>query len=64
MADLPPGQQTVVVAFAALPTASSAYVLATRMGGQGSYVAGLVSLSTLLAMVGLPTALWALEALR
>lgn len=64
MADLPLGQQTVVVAFAALPTASSAYVLATRMGGQGSYVAGLVSLSTLLAMVGLPTALWALETLR
>ena len=31
---------------------------------QGSYVAGLVSLSTLLAMVGLPTALWALETLR
>jgi malonate transporter and related proteins len=62
--DLPPGQQTVVVAFAALPTASSAYVLATRMGGHGAFVAGLVSLSTLLGMVGLPLALAALEALR
>ena len=56
-AGLPPGQQAVVVAFAALPTASSAYVLATRMGGNGGYVAGLVSLSTLIAMVGMPLAL-------
>jgi malonate transporter and related proteins len=63
-AGLPPGQQTVVVAFAALPTASSAYVLATRMGGHGAFVAGLVSLSTLLGMVGLPLALAALEASR
>ena len=63
-AGLPPAQQTVVVAFAALPTASSAYVLATRMGGHGAFVAGLVSLSTLLGMVGLPLALAALEASR
>lgn len=54
---LPPGQQAVLVAFAALPTASSAYVLATRMGGHGSYVAGLVTVSTLLGMLGLPAAL-------
>ena len=54
---LPESQQVVVVAFAALPTASSAYVLATRMGGHGAYVAGLVSLSTLVGMVGLPLAL-------
>lgn len=63
-ADLPPAQQTVVVAFAALPTASSAYVLATRMGGHGAFVAGLVSLSTLLGMLGLPLALAGLEASR
>lgn len=62
--DLPPGQQATVVAFAALPTASSAYVLATRMGGHGGYVAGLVTLSTLVAMAGLPLALAALAALR
>lgn len=54
---LPPAQQAVIVAFAAMPTASSAYVLATRMGGNGGYVAGLVTVSTLLAMVGLPAAL-------
>jgi predicted permease len=55
--ELPPGQQAVVVAFAALPTASSAYVLAARMGGNGAYVAGLVTVSTLMAMAGMPLAL-------
>lgn len=54
---LPAAQQAVVMAFAAMPTASSAYVLATRMGGHGGYVAGLVTLSTLIAMPGLPLAL-------
>jgi len=61
---LPPAQQAVVVAFASMPTASSAYVLAVRMGGHGGYVAGLVTVSTLLAMAGLPLALAALAALR
>ena len=51
---LPAEQRMVVVMFAALPTASSAYVLAARMGGDGSYVAGLVTVSTLLAMVSIP----------
>jgi malonate transporter and related proteins len=60
---LPPAQQAVVVAFAALPTASSAYVLAARMGGNGAFVAGLVTLSTLIGMVGLPLALLALRSL-
>ena len=62
--ELPPAQAMVVVAFAALPTASSAYVLAARMGGHGAFVAGLVSLSTLIGMVGLPLALGALAALH
>ena len=53
---LPSAQQAVVVAFAALPTASSAYVLAVRMGGHGGYTAGLVTVSTLIAMLALP--LW------
>ncbi|MBC7941606.1 MAG: AEC family transporter [Chitinophagaceae bacterium] len=60
---LPPAQQAVIVAFAALPTASSAYVLAVRMGGHGGFVAGLVTLSTLIAMAGLPVALALLRAL-
>ena len=61
---LPPLQQAVIVAFAAMPTAGSAYVLAVRMGGHGAYVAGLVTLSTLLAMAGLPAALGLLAWLR
>ncbi len=51
---LPPLQTTVVVLFSAVPTASSAYVLAARMGGDAPYVAGLVSLSTILGAVSLP----------
>jgi predicted permease len=51
---LPEAQRTIVLAFAALPTASSAYVLAARMGGNGPYVAGVVTLSTLVGMVGIP----------
>ena len=51
---LPAEQRMVVVLFAALPTASSAYVLAARMGGDGGYVAGLVTLSTLLGMLSVP----------
>lgn len=61
---LPATQALVLVAFFSVPTASSAYVLAVRMGGHGSYVAGLVTVSTLLAMPGLPAALALLSALR
>lgn len=53
---LPLAQQSIIMAFAALPTASSAYVLAVRMGGHGGFAAGLVTVSTLLGMAGLP--LW------
>jgi predicted permease len=49
-------QHGILVAFAALPTASSAYVLAVRMGGNGPFVAGLITLSTLLGMATVP--LW------
>ena len=50
-------QATVLLAFSALPTASSAYMLAMRMGYNGGYVAGLVTLSTMLGIVSLPFAL-------
>ncbi|MDB5931955.1 MAG: Auxin Efflux Carrier [Polaromonas sp.] len=50
-------QATVLLAFSALPTASSAYVLAARMGYNGGYVAGLVTLSTALGVASLPFAL-------
>lgn len=54
---LSPPQATVLLAFSALPTASSCYVLAARMGYNGAYVAALVTLSTLLAVFSLPLAL-------
>ena len=54
-------QTAVLLAFSALPTSSSAYVLASRMGYNGAYVAGLVTLSTLLGMVSLPFALGVLR---
>lgn len=44
----------VALLFAALPTATSAYILAQRMGGDGPPVAWLISASTLAAMVSLP----------
>ena len=50
-------QASVLMAFSAVPTASSAYVLAARMGYNGPYVAGLVTLSTILGVVSLPFAL-------
>jgi predicted permease len=58
---LDPMQRMVLLAFSALPTASSCYVLAARMGYDGAYVAGLVTLSTLLGMLSLPFALGVLR---
>ena len=51
---LPPLQLQVLVTFCALPTASSAYVLAARMGGNGPFVAFLISASTVLSVLTLP----------
>ncbi len=50
-------QAAVLMTFSAVPTASSAYVLAARMGYNGPYVAGLVTLSTVLGVASLPFAL-------
>ena len=46
----------MVVLFGALPTATSAYVLAVRMGGDGEAVAQSITISTLLGMLSIP--LW------
>jgi len=56
-------QATILLAYAALPTAASCYVLASKMGFDGAYVASLVSLSTLLGMLSLPLALGVLRPL-
>ena len=61
--DLTDLQSTMLLTFSALPTASSCYILAARMGYNGPYVAGLVTLSTLLGMVSLPFALGILRGL-
>jgi predicted permease len=58
---LSPVQTTIFLAFSALPTASTCYVLAARMGYNGPYVAGLVTLSTLAGMLSLPFALGVLR---
>jgi len=58
---LTPLQTTILLAFSALPTASSAYVLAARMGYDGAYVAGLVTLSTILGVASLSFALGVLR---
>ncbi|MDP3702489.1 MAG: AEC family transporter [Hylemonella sp.] len=58
---LTPVQTTILLAFSALPTASSCYVLAARMGYDGAYVAGLVTLSTLLGVLSLSFALGVLR---
>lgn len=51
---LPTLQLQIAVMFSALPTASSAYVLANRMGGNGPFVAFIISAGTLLSVVTLP----------
>jgi malonate transporter and related proteins len=61
---LPPTEQAILVAFGALPTASSAYVLAVRMGGNGPFVAGLITVSTLLGMATVPLWIGALAWLK
>ena len=54
---LGPAETTVLLIFSALPTSSSCYVLAARMGYNGALVAGLVTLSTALGALSLPWAL-------
>ncbi|MBB5390482.1 MULTISPECIES: AEC family transporter [unclassified Herbaspirillum] len=51
---LPVLQWQIVVLFCALPTASSAYILATRMGGNGPATAFLISLGTLVSAATIP----------
>jgi len=51
---LPALQLQIVVLFCAMPTASSCYILAARMGGNGPVTAFLISLGTLMSAVTLP----------
>jgi malonate transporter and related proteins len=55
----------VLVLYAALPTATSAHVLAARLGGNGELTATMVTVSTLTAMFTLPVwVVWTHLALR
>jgi hypothetical protein len=54
-------QTTTLLIFSGLPTASSCYVLAVRMGYDGGYAAALVTLSTLLGLLSLPFVLGVLR---
>lgn len=47
-------EKQMILLFAALPTASSAHVLAARMGGNGRLVAVTMSIGTLLSAISLP----------
>ncbi|MCA1770609.1 MAG: AEC family transporter [Halomonas sp.] len=53
---LDPVSRDVVLLFAALPTATSAYILARQLGGDAEMMAALITAQTLLAMATLP--LW------
>ncbi len=53
---LDPTARMVLLVFGAVPTASSAYILANRMGGDGPFVALCITVSTLAAVLTLP--LW------
>jgi malonate transporter and related proteins len=59
--DLQSTQATVLLIYSALPTAGSSYVLASKMGYDGAFVAGLVTVSTALGALSLP---FVLELLR
>ncbi len=58
---LTPVQTLVLMVLSAVPTSPNAYVLAARMGYNGSLVAGLITLSTLLGLLSLPFALGVLR---
>jgi len=53
---------TIAVMFTSMPTAPAAYVLASRMGGDGRFVAFLITVSTIASLVALPFWLWVTQA--
>ncbi|MCH2546233.1 MAG: AEC family transporter [Alphaproteobacteria bacterium] len=49
---------SVLILFAALPTATSSYILAAQMGGNAKLMANIVATETLLAFLTMPAWLW------
>jgi predicted permease len=54
--DLSGMYRTAAIVLATLPTASSAYILAVRMGGDGKLVASIITMNIFVGMLTLP--LW------
>lgn len=50
----------VLVVFAAIPTAPTAYVLTRQLGGDGTLMAGIVTAQTMAAVLTIPLMLWLL----
>jgi hypothetical protein len=48
---------SILIMFAALPTAPSAYILARQLGGNAELMAGMITGQTLLALLSLPLVL-------
>ncbi|MDP3187648.1 AEC family transporter [Limnobacter sp.] len=61
--NLPEQQALVLLVFSAIPSASSAYILAARMGGNAPLVACLISMSTVGAAITLPLVFTAVQRL-
>lgn len=55
--DLDTISSSILIVFAALPTAPSAYILARQLGGNAELMAGMITGQTLLALVTLPLVL-------
>ena len=54
--DLTPAAMSALMVFAVVPPSAAAYVLATRMGGDGPFVAAVISMTTLASVATMP--LW------
>lgn len=51
-------EQSVLLLFAAMPTATSAYILARQLGGDAPLMAAIITAQTLMAMITLPVVLF------
>ncbi|MFY0665989.1 MAG: AEC family transporter [Natronospirillum sp.] len=51
-------EQSVLLLFAAMPTATSAYILARQLGGDAPLMAAIITAQTLMAMIILPVVLF------
>jgi malonate transporter and related proteins len=55
--DLSSAETLVLLVFSAVPTAPSSYVLTRQMGGDGTFMAGIVTLQTVGALITIPVVL-------